>query len=347
MRTVYYYNLAIYKNDIKTNNSFLDLLDGITNIEDRLNVARKVNNSVISVYPMKTVVDVENIRIISFGKFRMKYKPFTGEITSTSLKTISNSVVEVNTIFYDETYKTIIVESNNLGLNKATIEEYLSSFIKQAPYERWDIRLTPIIVKNKEDEMKKSEQIKGVEIRLKLDKVTEKLINGEITEKTNCIGKLFNDFPNGIKNQLDANVLNIEFGVGLNKKSSLNLSGIKLLLDQLNLENDNIESIKIRYKNNNKKVDALDLKNINQQLKDVILKSPTEENPSLFQIGNSIYESYKTYEETIVDSYLDFRADLEEVGGYDFQTVPSEMYRVEVKNNIEEKGESVNERKTK
>ena len=173
-RTINFYNMAIYKNDNKTNIDLIDLIDSIEQISWE-NRVRKIDNDITASFPLILRDNYPEKRIIPFGKFRVNYKPFIGSITTSKLQAIKNDVVEMVTMVYDKNYRCAVIDYNMHGLKQKGIELYLSSFLCNNDRENWEVKLTPINVEKGINDIKKSNQIKCLEIVLKLDKNSEEV----------------------------------------------------------------------------------------------------------------------------------------------------------------------------
>lgn len=328
-KTISFYNVAIIRNGKKTNLDFLRFIDTIAAISWE-NRVRKINDDITAMFPLYFNDQHPQKRIIPFGKFRRDYKPFIGHITTSRLRAVKNDVVELVTMVYDKNYRTAVIDFNLYGPKQRRIEEYLTSFLPKKDNEEWEVKLFPIISKKGKEDIEKSMQVKYLEIKLKLDKYTQELINTNITvtKDRSLINFLYNINDSG--EPLSADTMRIEWAVRHGKNVTMDLATVKQLLSILNIEHECIESVKVRYRDiHTEKLDTIDLKNLNQQLKDTILENDSNRNPAPEYVGNVIIEMYELYEGTLIQSYREFISDMIEAEFPEIQSIPREEHRVE------------------
>ncbi|MCD3322058.1 hypothetical protein G8V07_16400 [Clostridium botulinum D/C] len=96
------------------------------------------------------------------------------------------------------------------------------------------------------------------------------------------------------------------------------------------MDNSVIESIKVRYKDNNtKKLDTIDLKNIGKQLKDKILENSEDINPAPEFIGNSMIDVYTNYDKTLYANYINFIDDMKSNELPSLQIIPRDKNKLD------------------
>lgn len=270
-----------------------------------------------------------NKRIVPFGKFRRDYKPFIGSIDTSKLKSIKNDVVEVVTMLYDEEYRCSVMDYNIHGLKQKGIEQYLTSFLPKKDNEVWEVKLEPLISEKGIEDINKSQQVKFLEIKLNLNNRYGEIIKGGIQEKYKSILELFNHIGS-VSRDTEANIVKLQLSIGNERNSTMNLGAIEYLLEVLNIDSSIVESIKVRYKDNNtKKLDTIDIKNIGKQLKDKILENNINYNLAPEFIGDSMIEVYGNYDRTLHLNYINFISDMVLGELPNLQDVPREENLVE------------------
>ncbi|SDC57486.1 DUF6731 family protein [Halanaerobium congolense] len=322
-KTISYYNICLLKDGEKTAANFLDFIDRIAQI-DWGNRVRKVEDSITAFFPMDFSSDPGK-RIIPFGKFRMDYKPFIGDVTTSEIEEIRNDVVELVTMVYDQRFNTAVIDYNHYGLKQKDIENYLNTFLPNHGDTDWEVKLIPIKSKNSIEDVKASKQIKYFILKIKLDDYTSDWINERTSEETNLILNLLSSLSEATKD-LEANVFDLKVSVG-REKTTLSLEAIKQLLKTLNIDDSSIKSIKVRYRDQEtEELDILDLKEINKDLKDKIFQNKSNANPTPEYVGNEIIENYNNHTSTIHENHLEFREDLVEVEFPEIREEPGEDY---------------------
>ena len=308
-KTISYYNICLLKDGEKTSADFLKFIDKIANVEWE-NRVRKIEDTVTAFFPMH-FVESSKRRIIPFGKFRRDYKPFIGDVTTSRIKEIRNDVVELVTMVYDNEFKTAVIDYNHYGLKKNDIENYLNTFLPKCNNSEWKVKLFPIKSRNSIENIKVSKQIKYFILKIKLDDYTSNWIRDRTDQEINSILNLLSGLGEATED-LAANVFNLKISVG-RKKTTLNLEAINQLLDSLEIDDSAIKSIKVRYRDEEtEELDIIDLKEINEHLKDKILQNKSNNNPTPEYVGNEMVENYNNHTSTIYNNYLDFMEDVSE-----------------------------------
>ncbi|MEJ8554157.1 DUF6731 family protein [Tepidibacter sp. Z1-5] len=302
-KTVTFYNVGIYLNDELTDISFLELIDSINNHnKDRLKIVRKIDNKIAGVFELIAGGETSK-RIIPFGKFRTTFKPYIGEITKTDLDQINKSIIELVTVLYDDSYKVACVDFNSHGLKIRDIEKYLNTFLPSKKSEKWEVKFEPIIVCKDIDKVAQSRQIKNISIKLNLRDSSKNFINESIDINTN----IFKALATTAETEFDANVLKLEFGVGNKQKATMQLDAVKYLLDLLNFNTDYVASTEITYRDNTMdKIDNINLKNNNIELKDTILNNIKIENPSPKAISSDMDKKIEKHKVSIIRAYRNY-----------------------------------------
>lgn len=306
-KLIYFYNIGIYKNNELTKVKFIDFIDDI-NQNIWKNQVRKIEDEIVAIFPMYFNERYKDKRIIPFGKFRLDYKPFTGQIESPQYKEIKEQVLEMVTLVYDARYETIAMDFNIYGAKKKLIEQYFTSFLPQLDNDIWEVRMQEIIATFDQEELKDSNQIRDIEIALNFSKSQERYVKDGITVRNRYLTTCFENLKE-MSDYSSANIVRLEIGAIENKKSSINKEVLMFILSALNLESDFIENVKIRYRNNKQKIDTVDLKNINKILKIRILDNILDKNPAPEFIGNTVIENFENYSGTLLKSYTEFIKD--------------------------------------
>jgi len=309
-KTVKFYNIAIYKNGEKTDISILRFIDtvGVLHWSKRL---RKIDGYPTAIYNLEFDDKQPFYRVIPFVKYRQNYKPYVGDITSPrDLEEIKSDVIEVVTMMYDDNRFAIALEGTQYGLKEKGIEKYLSSFLPSTESTTYDIFLEPIMSNRGLEDIKRSSQVRGIELNLSLTNFHESLLfsNGHYQEKT-IIKTLRN--MGKVKEDLDAKKVKIDIGVGQGKNSTMDIQSVQLLLEQMNLDNSFVESVKVKYRDvKTENIETVDLKNSGGPLKDKILQNEVLAYPGWEYVGNEILNSYNQFGGVIRDAYSLFASDM-------------------------------------
>ncbi len=327
-KTIFFYNVGIYKNNELTNLNFIDFLDNISlaKWEDRL---RKIENDIVAIFPIIYNDSHKEKRIIPFGKFRLNYKPYTGQLTKPKYSEIKDDVVELVTLVYDSAYRTLAMDFNTYGAKKKLIEQYFSSFLPNEENNIWDVRLSEVINDFNEEELNNSSQIRSVQITLDLSKNQYEFLK-ENEENNKCIMNIFENFKE-TSNEYEANIVRLQFGAFENRKSTMNKQAILMLIKALNMDLDSIKNIKIRYKNNKNKMEDIDLKNVHTVLSVRVLENSNEKNPAPEYLGNTIIDVFENFSGKLINSQIKFFQNCQNVNMPNIYIEPRDINKIEVK----------------
>lgn len=309
-KKIFFYNVGIYKNNQLTDLNFIDFLDEVSLVkwENRL---RKVENDIVAIFPIIYNDSHKEKRIIPFGKFRLNYKPYTAQLNNPQYKEIKDDVVELVTLVYDSTYRTLAMDYSTYGAKKKLVEQYFSTFLPNQENDIWEVRLSEVINDFDENELKNSSQIRSVQITLDLSKNQCNFLKQNSKQENEQNKNLLNLFDNVKKtsNEYEANIVRLEFGSFESRKSSMNKQSILMLLQTLNIDIDSIKNIKIRYKDKKQKMEDIDLKNLNTTLSVKVLESNNDKNPAPEYLGNAIIDVFSNLSGKLLKSQIKFSTD--------------------------------------
>ncbi|HLR81069.1 MAG TPA: DUF6731 family protein [Bacillota bacterium] len=320
-KTVRYYNIAIFKNDIKTDLSLLKFLNivGTLSWKERL---RKIDEHPTAIHTMDFYDKTPNFRIIPFVKYRQNYKPYIGHIESPQdLEEIKDDIVEMVTMLYDDNKNTIALESTMHGLRVRGVERYLESFLPQSDEVRYRIKLEPIMSFKGIKDIKMSSEVKMIELDLLVDEYTQSLFKKSVSDETDAPEIFIMDTLRSLKKSkdyLDANKLRIEFGAGQGKNKTMELGTVIHVLELLKLNKEHISKLKVRYRDiKSDKLETVDLKNDGGPLVDTILEYESTAYPGWEYVGAEILKSYLQFNSVISESYRRFSQDMIHINRYE------------------------------
>ncbi len=333
-KTINFYNIAIFKNGIKTDIDLLRFIDQIAGFNWDQKV-RRIDNNLAAMFPMHLNETYRDKRIIPFGKFRRDYKPFLGNISNSALRAIQNDddVVELVTMVFDQRYRTAVLDFNIQGLKAKDIEAYFNSFFHRIEGEEWEVKFVPVKSAIGRENIDRSRQIRYLEIKLKLDRYNNNILNQGMEVDNDDSRLILNvlDSFNANRTNLDAKTLKLEFNVGQGQQATMNLDTVKQLLDLLNLDAEYIESVKVKFRDNaTNKLDTIDLKNVGKQYKDKILENDDIKNPGSEYVGHTVLVSYHNYEGTLSSSHREFLRGMITVEFPRLNREPRPEHRVEI-----------------
>lgn len=294
-KRIYFYNVSIFQDEIKTNISFKKLINKVNDIGWDKKV-RKIKDNVSAMFPLISI-DSQMNKVI-MGKFRTDYKPFIGDVADDDYRELEEEIVELCTFVYLESKRTIILEYNVHGLKRGDIEEYFNSFLPGDHY----IKLTSVLKSQDIELIYKTTQVTSLSIGLNLDmyeqmrlkkhKKNLKLRGGTLTE-------FLDNLIHGSK-ELEAEETILKYKIEYNKDATMNIDIVTKLLDNLNYEDDSISKFVVNYRNiDNDAMEKMDLKKDTIDLRGRILKNIGNNNPAPEFIADTIIADLDKYNSDI------------------------------------------------
>lgn len=288
--TIHFFNVFLRNSKGYTNVSVSDFLDGIISLDEG---KRYISNSygefsliemlMPNLNPNLNMLD----RLVGFANYRDK-KPFSGEKGTDKKQEISGDVFELTTCLFIPSYHLAIIEYNHFGARPKHIERYLNAFL---PLDSdWYFEMIPIETEGSFSKIRNSHDIRNIEMKLDLMSGLSNLFSMDsnevqsITSAINGVAESFRD--------IGANIATINLGQGRYKNSPMEFDELIKFLQVLDMENDNIASVKVKYRDSTSgKLETADLKN-EGQLKRVIME---DNNSTAFEsiaigISNYYYE---------------------------------------------------------
>lgn len=328
-RTINFFNYVIIRNNRKTNLALVDLLDQIY-LVDWDKKLRRINDYPIGIFDIHLPDELSDSRVIAIGKFRQDYKPYIGHITTQKLRSIKNDVVEMVTMVASTRYQAVVIEYNQHGLRQGGIAEYLNSFLPNNKNEKWMVEFIPILSRKGIEDIKGSEQVRKIVIKLKISDIKRSILQEgtQIENKNNLITTILSNATNA-NDELDAEIIRLEFGAGQSQVSTMNLDAVVQVLEMLNIDSDVIDSLKVRFRDrHSNKLDTIDLKNKGGLLKDRILENEVLKNPGWQYIGNEMINSFCENQSTIYEAFKENISDQIDVDMPRIIVDPPETYKI-------------------
>ena len=227
-----------YKGDFK---KFFDDLENIFNRKDKIKIMlRTINNKGITTSRFKR--NNSNYISIPFGKLK---EGKTFHMDDDVLKELNTELFEVTSLVLNETNNVAIISKNRMGPNYQLIEEYLNTFLpKNFMYQ---IKIIPLIEDRGLDRLKEAEYVKKVIFELNIGDIINREYINNLKSKNGSI-KSFVQFS---ANDLASKRITVDLGFRYGKKTdSLDIECVKKLIEDLQLNDEIVEQIKLEFTNN-------------------------------------------------------------------------------------------------
>lgn len=285
--TIQFFNVFLKNNKGYTNISVSDFLDGIISLDE---AKRYVSNSygeysliemlLPNLNPNNNALD----RLVGFANYRDK-KPFTGRRGTDERNEIKGDVLELTTCLFIPSYHLAVIEYNHFGARPKHIEKYLNAFLPSTG--GWHFEMNPIETEGSFSKIRSSNDIRSIEMKLDLMTGLSSLFeskNNEVQSITSAINAAAESFK-----EIGANIATINLGQGRYRNSPMEFDELIKFLQGIDMENDNIASVKVKYRDSTSgKLETADLKN-EGQLKRVIMEDSNSTAFESIAIGISNY----------------------------------------------------------
>ncbi|MCT6924506.1 DUF6731 family protein [Metasolibacillus sp.] len=285
--TIQFFNVFLKNNRGYTSISVSDFLDGIISLDEG---KRYVHNShgeyslIEMLLPNMNPNNNSMDRLVGFANYRDK-KPFTGRRGTDEKKEIAGDVLELTTCLFIPDYHLAVIEYNHFGARPKHIERYLNAFLPTSG--GWYFEMIPIETEGSFQKIRSSNDIRGIEIKLDLMTGLSNLFNSE-GNKIQSITSAINSTAESFR-EIGANIATINLGQGRYRNSPMEFDELINFLQAIDMENDNIASVKVKYRNpTSGKLETADLKN-EGQLKRVIMEDSNSTAFESIAIGISNY----------------------------------------------------------
>lgn len=250
-------------------------------------------------YPtkVKNLEDYNNHTLfLSVFKFRGDHLPYIEDKKTGDAIPISNPVIEITTLFFDNNSNTIAIEYNPEGSKEKNIISYLQTFFT----EEYLIKFKEIRNTTTEEEIFNSERIKYFEVTFNLDYFNQnELENAMIPNAfTPVMNSIF-----GIKEAIESNKFTIKFDT--NKRShSLNTVTLKEFIRGFDIESGLIDSIKIYFKKNGN-MTPIDITKLGKPLTFRILENSSDKGWE--NIRRAVFDEYmREYSDVCYNQNFEF-----------------------------------------
>lgn len=255
-----FYMLSFVNKDGKTNFSkvrdFFEYIDKVFENEKAL-LQREINGKIFRCFNYSRMPENSDLLVIPFGKVKDKNKPYVNK--DNNLEEIPEDLYQVNCMVIDYFNRVVLITVNREGPDYKNIQDYLNTFLE---YDKeWKIEITPIYKDTGLNLINNAKMVKSVILNLDLSSSLNKFYNSSIDTKTSLIKEL-NNFTLLTQQTLGSKKLNIEMGLGYDKKdATMNIECVKDLLTRINIDENFVKEIIVRYKNNkDEKIDTAKLK---------------------------------------------------------------------------------------
>lgn len=286
-RTVRIYNPVIRFNSTLTNVEFQVILNTITN-NARENNLRKIEGYPTIINKYQKNYDQLDQTGISIWKFRDNYKPFAGELNSSQLAPINNTLVEVTNFIYDSFTNCICFEFNREGTSEKDFEKYINTFLPSG----YTLELKKVYDELTLEDIYRSTRIRSLELKLDLSSNAQNLLKENFIPEQDFLDRFWGivNASQNLGTNMDAKFAywKIDLGRG---RGTFNLESFRTVIDALNLDSEKIGSIKVKVDRNDG-ITEYDLKDIGKHYNFKILENSSIPVPAPSYILDTLQQTY-------------------------------------------------------
>jgi len=262
-KKVEFYTIAFYSEERIVDCSVKNFLEKIEqmihNREGKL--VRNIEGHYIRLFSFYRPQPSQNKMVVPFGKLKSKDKPYWINEETDQLEEFKRDLFDLNSMAYDSRNQIMMLTTNREGPKAGVIENYLNSFIPEDLGIK--LKIEEIIYNTGIENVRNANYVRNITINLDLGASLNRFyLNQFDTEEHNLI-KALKLLATTAKDEGAGRSLTLNLGVGNGEKeASLNLETMLQLLEEININEDIIKEITVRYKNNSEeKVDIARLKN--------------------------------------------------------------------------------------
>ncbi|MFQ7574540.1 MAG: DUF6731 family protein [Lachnospira sp.] len=311
-RRVDFYTVAIYSNETKTDYSVGDFLETLGrelfNKNHRGDTTRNIEGRKIRLFSYYYSLNRRQI-VLPFGKDKGNNKPY-GVDNNDNLEEIPRELYDVNSLGYDYDYNLMIFTTNREGPTIGNVQDYLNSCIPNNIGLK--LRIAPIKYNTGIDKVRNAAIVKSVTFSLDLGQPLNEFYLGEIeTNKHNQLISSFKNIAESARNDGESKTLSLTMGLGRgNRKGSLNVESMLLLLEQINIDARFVKEINVAYKNGTEDtIDIARLKNSQMILYYTCKCDETQVTPQA--LLNNFNDAIANRITNIIRSMRDFNKDMQ------------------------------------
>ena len=259
-----FYKISFETVDSKvTDRSVLEFFCKIEKLLKKSNekTLRCINNKLIQIFSYYKDNSIGNYLVIPIGRLREKNIPYgVDKKDPKKLAKVNAELYDINSLVYYDTYKILMITTNNLGPKERDIEEYLNSFIYEE--EECKIKISPIFVSKGMEQLEKAKQVRSLIINLDLGKPLNKFYNDSI-KKEASLGKLLSKVAEESKDELMGQTFSIKIGLeDKSRSATLDVETLLSVLKDINLDVNCVKEIIVHYKKGaTEKIEKAQLKN--------------------------------------------------------------------------------------
>lgn len=314
-----------------TNHSIFNFLKRIETVltDTSDNEFRRINDKLTRVTTFEWSKN-NDVVVIPLGVLKRKNRPQILKKDSTCLTDIPDDMYDVNNLVYNKREALLLLTTNHVGPKDSQIEAYLNSYLPtESPIK---IKIRPVERKNALEVTRSTKRATKLKITLNVTKPLGRLLNQNV-QTHNTLAKTIAMFAKSVRNDLNSNFFTFEVGLGNDRKASLTVTELWALLDSLDLSDECIHEISVKY--TDKTTEKLQIANLRKDQLIVQVKFPIQQDKYkplgaeyiISNLDEVLSKARTTYIEQ-VQSY--WRSPLEKEGDYEFNNIPLEQHRTKV-----------------
>lgn len=185
----------------------------------------------------------DNYFLIPFGKLK---DGKTFKMEDDTFKELDTELFEVSSMVFNITNNVAIITKNRMGPSYITIEEYLNTFIP----DNYDYKIKIVPLLENTDLLYKlddAEYVKNVDIELEVNDTIKAYYMNNSKSRNGYI----NSFVESSIDKMQSQKIHIVFGFRYGKKKdSLNINGVRQIIDDLQINPEIVKQIKATCVNN-------------------------------------------------------------------------------------------------
>lgn len=258
-----FYVISLNHANAVTNYSVCDFLESIDQrMHDEnggIRVTRRIGEKLIRIFQYYFSTTRRQF-VIPFGKLKEKNLPYWLN-NENHLEEIPEELYDINSLGFDKDTNVMVFTTNREGPSVQNVADYLNTFIPRNLDLR--IEIAPLRYNTGIEKIRNAELVRNVILSLDLGRTLNNFYHDEAQmNQERTLLSSFKALAAAAKEEGDSRTLELTLGLGTAKNSeTLNRDSILELLEHINITEDFVKEITVRYKNGKEeKVDRATLK---------------------------------------------------------------------------------------
>lgn len=211
-------------------------------------IYKRVRNKLMRIHAYEWPDLNEDFVVVPFGiQKEGTDKPLGINHATQRLEDIPEDMFDVNCLAYHKRYQVGLLTTNRPGPTMRDIEDYINQFFPEDFPCR--IRIDPLVKDALLTRMRATREARSLEVILDLGRPLDQLFRRQIQQPQGLAAAL-KSIATASKDMLESRTFTLTLGLGHAQNSTMDVRAMVELLDELNLDDDAIKEIAVKFRDN-------------------------------------------------------------------------------------------------